>query len=92
MKSFIGNPPLGPPPAKVWKPKCKNRPILPSYPRKLPISYWQNWNKRSLAQVLPAKSWVSSGEFRKLCAEVGYHDKEKLDRVCKRLEFGAYIG
>ena len=77
---------------KDWKPKCSNLPILPSYNKILPASYWVNWNLKTFQQVLPTSSWVSSSRLREVCEQVGYADKNRLEKVCKRLELGADIG
>ena len=90
--SVLHRPPPKLPPMKIWKPKCKNLPVLQSYPRKLPASYWLNWNKRTFEQVLPTSSWVASGKLRELCTEVGYKDHKRLNKVCTRLVQGADIG
>ena len=83
--SFMNKPPPKMPRGKVWKPKCGNLPLLSSYKRTLPASYWSNWNKRTFAQVLPTKFWVSS-------SEVVYKDIARLKRVVDRLDNGANIG
>ena len=92
MASFVSKPLPMVPQLKTFKPKSKNLPILGKYPRKLPAAYWAKWNKRTVDQVLPTKSWVDPGKLMKLAGTLGYQDSKRLDRVCKRLEQGADIG
>ena len=89
--SFRGKPiPPLPEPA-VFKPKFR-LPTLSTYRGEFNASYWAKWKKRTLADVLPHKSWVSSSALRDMAYRVGYQDIDRLGRVCHRLDNGAEIG
>ena len=89
--SFRGKqiPPL-PAPAS-FNPKFK-LPTLSTYRGEFKASYWAKWRKRTLTDVLPHKSWVSSSALRDMADRAGYQDIDRLGRVCHRLENGAEIG
>ena len=89
---MLSKPPPGKLVKKIWKPKCPNLPILESYSKTLPASYWMNWNKLAFEQALPTSSWVSSKMLKELSYIAGYQDSNRLERVCKRLDQGADIG
>ena len=67
-------------------------PVLEDYKGKFPMTYWSKWKKRSLQDMLPHKSWVSSQKVKEMAARAGYQDIARLKRVTKRLEEGANIG
>ena len=79
------------PSPKVFKAKM-NLPKLANYRRTAPTSYWSNWPKRTFEQMLPTKSWVSSDKLKELALDYKYSDWERLEKVCQRIDKGAYIG
>ena len=58
-------------------------PVLEDYNEdKYSANYWSKWVKRSLAMVLPGRSWVSIEGLRDLAVRADFPDKTLLDKVC----------
>ena len=91
VQSFVGKPWPEMPPLSTFSPK-HGLPKLGEYKKTLPASYWAKWQKRTLEQVLPVKSWVDPDRVMELARKWDYRDTERLERVYKRLKGGADIG
>ena len=79
------------PPLAVFKAKY-GLPKLDNYMGKFKAGYWAKWHTRKFTKQSKDKSWVSSTGLRDLASRAGLRDQDLVERVCERLENGAYTG
>ena len=76
------------PPKKVFVQKV-DLPILSDYKKAAPKWFWNLFPGNKEMSV---DSLVDGEKLRELAEECGYPDKEKLNRICDNVKFGAKIG
>ena len=59
---------------------------------KFKANYWAKWRMRKLTRRSKDRSWVSASGLRDLASRAGLRDQDLVERVCERLENGAYTG